>query len=404
MLLGNGTGGFSAPILLTTPLIPQAVGTADFNNDGNADIVASAGFSPELWLFFGNGAGGFSTAQTLSLASTAFDLVPGDINHDGNADIVLTANGSGALVTVRLGNGNGTFQAAATFGTTTTTSNVILEDFNNDGNLDVAVRVLNGVAVMLGNGLGSFGAPINISITGATRVRKVGDLNGDGFRDLVVGYQPAAGVNDVWLLLGNGTGGFGTPAALNTNEAVAFTTSADIDSDGDLDLLWVNLRGGFAVQRNNGLGVFDEPIYFAGPLLASLSIADFNGDGRPDVAAAVGGGQQPSQVIVYLNTCDQPPADLALTLTGPTAPVLEGETFTYRIQITNNGPNAAAGVHLEHVFGTNLEVVSITGRRRAPRCATACRASSEPSRWVGRSRSTWCSVPSPVAHRPQKRA
>ncbi len=110
---------------------------------------------------------------------------------------------------------------------------------------------------------------------------------------------------------------------------------------------------------NNGAGVFGVPIYFAGPPLASLSIGDFNGDGRLDVAGAVG-GLQPSQVLVYLNTCDQPPADLALTLDGPAA-VAEGETFPYVIQITNHGPNDATGVHLEHLFGTNSEFVSIGG-------------------------------------------
>ena len=191
---------------------------------------------------------------------------------------------------------------------------------------------------MLGNGSGGFGAPIPFALPGALRVRKVGDLNGDGFKDLVVGYQPSAGVSDVLFLAGNGVGGFGTPVNLNGNGSVAFTTSADLDSDGDLDLVWVNGNGGFAVQPNDGTGTFGAPIYFAGPSFASLVVADLNGDGRLDIAAAVG-GSQPSQVLVYLNTCDQPPAELALTLAGPTAPVLEGDSFTYVIDIANNGPN-----------------------------------------------------------------
>ncbi len=360
LLLGNGTGGFGLPSLITTPGIPQAIATADFNNDGHADVVVSAAQVPQLWLFFGNGVGGFSAAQTVTVTGNQFGLATGDFNRDGSIDVVLAGNGSGALVTLLVGNGNGTFQSPAPFGTTTTQSNVIVDDFNNDGNPDVAARALDSVSVMLGNGSGGFGAPIPLALPGALRVRKVGDLNGDGFKDLVVGYQPSAGVNDVLFLAGNGAGGFGTPVNLNGNGAVAFTTSADFDSDGDLDLVWVNGNGGFAVQPNDGTGTFGAPIYFAGPSFASLVVADLNGDGRLDIAAAVGGAQ-PSQVLVYLNTCDQPPAELALTLAGPTAPVVEGDSFTYVINIANNGPNPATGVHLEHVFGTNLEFVSIGG-------------------------------------------
>ena len=359
VLLGDGNGGFGAPTLLTTPGIPESVATADFNGDNRVDIVVTAAGLPQLWLFFGNAAGGFGAAQTITLAANQFGLATGDFNRDGQPDIVLAGDGTGALVTLLLGSES--YQTPHSFGTTTAQSNVVVDDFNNDGDSDVAARTLDGIVVMLGNGTGGFGTPIPYALPGAIRVRKVGDLNGDGFKDLVVGYQPSAGANDLVFLAGNGAGGFAAPVALNSNGAAGFATSADFDSDGDLDLVWVNLRGGFAVQANNGLGVFAPPIFFAGPVSASLAVTDLDRDGRLDVTAAVG-QPQPSQVLVYLNTCDQLPADLALTIEAPAAPVIEGGIFTYSIQVTNNGPTVATGLRVEHNFGANLEFVSFDGQ------------------------------------------
>ena len=134
----------------------------------------------------------------------------------------------------------------------------------------------------------------------------------------------------------------------------------DLDSDGDIDLVWPREGGGIVIQLNDGTGTFTTTLDLATPPISLPVVADFNNDGRPDIVAPLGGAFR-SQVLVFLNTCDQPPADLAVTLQGPTAPVLEGSDFTYNIAVTNSGPNPATGVQLDFSWGPIADLVSVGG-------------------------------------------
>ena len=212
-------------------------------------------------------------------------------------------------------------------------------------------------------------------------VAKVGDLTGDGFPDLLVGTVPPAAAEDVRIYVGNGTGGFTPSATVGdfalTNDAPA---TGDFDSDGDLDLAWSRTGGGVGIHLNDGLGNFAAPIYLASLPASQPIIADLNGDGRPDLVLPAGApflGQ--SQVLVFLNTCDRPPADLAITLEAPTGPIAEGTTFTYNAQVTNNGPNTATGVQLDVTVLALARSCRLAAPARATSWASASRASSERS-------------------------
>ena len=149
----------------------------------------------------------------------------------------------------------------------------------------------------------------------------------------------------------------GDPAL--TNDAPA---TGDLDSDGDLDFVWARTGGGVGIQLNDGLGNFAAPFYLSSLPASQPIIADLNGDGRPDLVLPAGApflGQ--SQVLVFLNTCDRPPADLAITLEAPAGPIAEGTTFTYIAQVTNNGPNTATGVQLDVTVLGFGEILSIGG-------------------------------------------
>ena len=166
----------------------------------------------QAWLLLGNGLGGFAAPVTIPLANGSETVVTADFNRDGNADLALGSSGAGPVITVLLGNGNGTFQAPTTFGTTTTQSSVLVDDFNNDGNPDLAAHNDGvGLMIILGNGVSGFQPPTSIALLGASGVIKVGDLTGDGFADLIVGIVSPT-ENVLRLFVGNGSGGF-TPSA-----------------------------------------------------------------------------------------------------------------------------------------------------------------------------------------------
>jgi len=361
ILLGNGMGGFGAPTTMTIPGSPDGGAVADFNNDGHLDVVIMSNSVPQAWVFLGNGLGGFGAPAIITLPNTPENVVAADFNRDGNVDMALAGNSTGPLVIILHGNGNGTFQPPTTIGTTTGESVVLSEDFNNDGNPDLAVYTTNALMILLGNGASGFQPPTTIPVPDASGIVKVGDLTGDGFADLIVGTVSAT-ASQLLLFAGNGAGGFAAPVPVGSPLIDDAPAVGDLDSDGDLDLVWARSGGGVGIQLNDGTGTFAAPFYLSSPQTSQPVIADFNGDGRPDLALPIGGPfLRQGQVLVFLNTCDQPPADLAVALQGPTDPVLEGNGFTYNIQVTNNGPNPATGVQLDFTFGVAAEFVAIGG-------------------------------------------
>ena len=121
----------------------------------------------------------------------------------------------------------------------------------------------------------------------------VGDLDGDGDLDILVG-DSFFGSPGISVLKNNGDQTFATPVyySLPLNQTVGEVALSDFDLDGDLDA-FVTIRGDFdqmlkiMVWRNNGDGTFAAPIEFStgqGP--AGIVIADFTGDGKPDVITA----------------------------------------------------------------------------------------------------------------------
>lgn len=128
------------------------------------------------------------------------------------------------------------------------------------------------------------------------------DLDGDGRRDLALlgGSASAPGL----LLLRNlGAGGFSTLASLPLPGLGHLLAAADLDRDGDADLLTERPGGGGLLMfRNSGGGAFDPPVTVAGPgSLISFVVADLTGDGAPEVAATRGPGDATWPVIVWRN-------------------------------------------------------------------------------------------------------
>ena len=311
VFLANGDGTFAqaagSPMRVPSPpyddfpspyVGPIAMG--DFNNSGHLGLAVGEINNEAAVIYLGNGDGTFSLssasfANALSMPISAVEAA--DFNADGNLDLAITGQILGVSPVV-LGYGKGAFSTAGNLYTTSFAggfpTGVAVGDFNGDGELDAAVANgfgespgFSGVAVSLGNGVGTFtqpsGSPIPLGQSLSAIV--TADFNGDGKLDLAV--TDSAG-NAVIILLGNGDGTFGTPSPIPVGNGPYGIVAGDFNSDGKLDIAVANEADGtVTLLLGNGDGTFTQASgspYAVGALPIGIAAADFNGDGKLDLA------------------------------------------------------------------------------------------------------------------------
>ena len=292
VFLGNGNGTFQPPITNQNPSlnanIPGVVDVAiaDFNRDGMPDLAIIG------YVLLGAGDGTFPTAVAYPTIGGPFvNVFAVDLNGDHKPDLVVSGAeeaSTGALdfVSILLGKGNGAFRGPPDVSLGASPESIAVADFNGDGIPDfvTANETSNSLSVALGTGQGKFQAPAMMALNFSPNLVATGDFNGDGKMDLVVS-STIFGSPTLAILLGNGTGGFGSPMFIpNYFDSVAAIALGDVNNDGNLDIV---VPG--AVFLGNGDGTFQPPITISATRGAqSLALADFNGDGKLDLAAGEG--------------------------------------------------------------------------------------------------------------------
>ncbi|MGO9273506.1 MAG: beta strand repeat-containing protein [Terriglobia bacterium] len=346
ILLGNGDGTFTPTgQFLSTGANPRSVAVGDFNGDGKLDLAVANQFSNTVTILLGDGAGIFTpTSVSPTTDVEPYSVVTGDFNGDGNLDLAV-ANNCGkdpsctsivGTVTILLGDGTGNFTPTAVSPATGgNPRSVVVGDFNGDGKLDLAVANYynSTLTILLGDGTGNF-TPTSVSpATGLDPFSvTAGDFNGDGKLDLAVANQFG---DTLTILLGDGTGNF-TPTSVSptTGSEPVAVVAGDFNGDGKLDLAVAGSNSNrLTILLGDGAGNF-TPTSQVSPTTGSqpvgLAVADFNGDGRLDLAVANLGSETVS-ILLQVPTVTLIPTSLSF------GNQLVGSTSTAQtVTLTNN--------------------------------------------------------------------
>jgi hypothetical protein len=295
IFLGNGNGTFQAPTNISAGSYPQSVAVADLNNDGKMDLAVADGSGNNVTALLGNGNGTFQPGiQFASGAKTVFAAIA-DVNGDGKPDLVVAnADLVPGEVTILYGNGNGTFQTGFNYPTGTNPQAIVTANFNCDTHADLAIANAgsNTVSILLGNSSGTFTPGTTLQADQHPVSIVSADFNHDGVADLAV-VNSVSGDVTVFLANSNCSGfSAGVNYSLGAGVNPVAIAAADFNGDGYFDLAVADegsstSLGGVIVLLNNQNGTFGSPVETSGASNPnSIAAGDFNGDHIQDVVVA----------------------------------------------------------------------------------------------------------------------
>ena len=304
----DGRGCFAEAPVSAGASSAASVGSAqwaDFDNDGDPDLLVRGVVNQPARILLNDGAGTFSLAAIVPVTGSATAAAVGDFDGDQLVDVVIGRTSPAVfppmplqpLLVRGIPSPTGVaFAAPEAFGIAANVTGLALLDVGSDGDLDLVASSFDftGAAVRVyeNDGVGSFAAsaPFPVAPSSAPTAVAAADLDADGCDDLVLG-------GEVWMCQPGGA------FALQSTHTEPTGAIALADVDGDLLLDLVDSAG--AWYRGDGAGDFGPAVTFVPFALGIPNTGggavpvDFDGDGDLDMIGP--GGATRGHFAIYSN-------------------------------------------------------------------------------------------------------
>jgi hypothetical protein len=288
----NSLGGVQGVLALREPQQGLSGNTRDvhledIDGDGDLDVICN-GDEP---VYLNDGSGTFTPSPQPINMQNVSDLAIGDLDGDSDLDLVL-ARDTGSPLAVGVSfhlNDGGMFSGSGDDLNLQHIAQVGLGDVNGDGSLDLYCNSFASAfeRIYINDGSGSFSFLAQITQGAVITEARFADMDGDGDLDLVRSVQNSG----VSLLLNDGSGGFTPGGTLGMNSG--FLCTADVDSDGDQDVITTD-GPALRILFNQGDGILNPAAAtFGSSWVNRITAVDIDADGDMDLAVGSNSNDEP---------------------------------------------------------------------------------------------------------------
>lgn len=311
----DGLGTFGTPQVITTKVFGvRSIIMADLDGDGLNDLISASKEDDKVaWYKNTDGTGNFDRQNVISRRVEYPNTVyPGDFDGDGDIDLLINSQLDAKLSWLENVNGLGFYGKEHIITENVSTGNYSHKahpvDIDGDGDLDIAA-IQNSVFFWWENvdGKGNFTVQHVIESPSAATIVKAADMDGDGLNDLVCGVFSTNKIS--WYKnLGNGI--FGVEQIIKEGSGGGGLSSlelADMDGNNTMDIIASSFNGTTYYFKNmNDLGIFEDQYMEVFSSMYAVYPADIDGDGDLDIVGVkhVGSSEEGSEAVVWYENSD----------------------------------------------------------------------------------------------------